>query len=158
MKKTSPLTLARLAGRLALSKKGFDVKILKLKSISSVCDYFVIVSGDADVHVKAIAMAVDDGMSRAGHEPAHREGFGQGNWILLDYIDVVVHVFLEPTRRFYALERLWGDAAVEEMSDDEDRKAAPAPTRTTKATTKTTTKTAVKKSTAKKTATAKKKK
>lgn len=154
MKKTSPLTLARLAGRLALSKKGFDVKILKLKSISSVCDYFVIVSGDADVHVKAIANAIDDGMSQAGHFPAHREGLGQGNWVLLDYIDVVVHVFLESTRRFYALERLWGDAAVEEMSDDGDRTAAAASRTTTKKTVK---KTTTKKTTTK-TATTKKKK
>jgi ribosome-associated protein len=119
LKKTSSLSLARLAGRLALSKKGFDVKILKLKSISSVCDYFVIVSGDADVHVKAIASEVDEGMKKAGHAPAHREGITRGNWVLLDYIDVVVHIFLEPTRRFYALERLWGDAPVEEMSDND---------------------------------------
>lgn len=141
--------LARLAGRLALSKKGFDVKILKLKSISSVCDYFVIVSGDADVHVKAIASGIEDGMSNSGHYPAHREGLGKGNWVLLDYIDVVVHIFHEPTRRFYALERLWGDAAVEEMTDDVRAKTA---------TPKTTAKTTVRKTAVKKTATTKKKK
>ncbi len=127
MKKTSSLTLARLAGRLALSKKGFDVKILKLKSISSVCDYFVIVSGDADVHVRAIATAVVEGMRKAGHSPAHREGITQGNWVLLDYYDVVVHIFVEPTRRFYALERLWGDAPVEEMIDNDSKVEAPSP-------------------------------
>lgn len=131
MKKTSSLALARLAGRLALSKKGFDVKILKLKSISSVCDYFVIVSGDADVHVKAIATAVDEGMRKAGHSPAHREGITQGNWVLLDYYDVVVHIFVEPTRRFYALERLWGDAPVEEMIDNDSKVEAPSPRKKT---------------------------
>lgn len=123
--------LARLAGRLALSKKGFDVKILKLKSISSVCDYFVIVSGDADVHVKAIAESIEDGLREDGHYPAHREGLGKGNWVLLDYIDVVVHVFHESTRRFYALERLWGDAAVEEMKDKYADEPAVAPARPT---------------------------
>ena len=107
-----------MAGRLALSKRGFDVKILKLKTLSSVCDYFVIVSGDADVHVRAIADAVSDGMREAGHRTVHSEGMREGNWVLLDYIDVVVHIFYEPTRRFYALERLWGDAPIEELSDD----------------------------------------
>ncbi len=118
MKKLTPLSLARLAGRLALSKRGFDVKILKLKALSSVCDYFVIVSGDADVQVRAIANAVSDGLREAGLKPYHSEGLTKGNWVLLDYIDVVVHVFLEPTRRFYALEKLWGDAPVEELSDE----------------------------------------
>ncbi|UCG61710.1 MAG: ribosome silencing factor [Candidatus Zixiibacteriota bacterium] len=117
-KKLSPLALARKAGQLALSKKGFDVKILKLESISSVCDYFVIVSGEADVHAKALGNAILDGLHEAGYKPYHSEGMKEGNWILLDYIDVVIHVFLEPTRRFYALEKLWGDAPVEELSDN----------------------------------------
>ncbi len=118
MKQQSPLALARLAGKLALSKKGFDVRILKLKNISSVCDYFVIASGEADIHVKAIARAVYDGLADAGHKPFHREGMNDGNWVLLDYIDVVVHIMLEPTRQFYALEKLWGDAPSEELSDE----------------------------------------
>jgi len=117
-KKLSPLDLARLAGRLALAKKGFDVKILKLESISSVCDYFVIVSGEANVHAKALGNAIIDGLFEAGYKPYHKEGMSEGNWILLDYIDLVVHVFLEPTRRYYALEKLWGDAPVEELSDE----------------------------------------
>lgn len=116
--KLSPLALARLAGQLALSKKGFDVKILKLESISSVCDFFVIVSGEADVHAKALGNAIVDGLQDAGYKPYHKEGMKEGNWILLDYVDVVVHVFLEPTRRFYALEKLWGDAPVEELTDE----------------------------------------
>ena len=114
----SPLALARLAGRLALSKKGFDIKILKLEAVSTVCDYFVIVSGEADVHAKALGNAVYDGLIEAGYKPYHKEGMKDGNWILLDYIDVVVHIFLEPTRRFYALEKLWGDAPVEELADE----------------------------------------
>ena len=118
MKKTTPLALARKAGKLALSKKGFDVKIMKVKAISSVCDYLVIASGEADMHVKAIARAVDDGLREDGVKPYHREGITEGNWVLLDYIDVVVHVFLEPTRQFYALEKLWGDAPIEEIKDE----------------------------------------
>lgn len=117
-KKLSSLALARAAGRLALEKKAFDVRILKLKELTSVCDYYVIASGDADVQVKAIARDVYDGLAKMGYKPSGREGVREGNWVLLDYIDVVVHVFYEPTRRFYALEKLWGDAPVEELSDD----------------------------------------
>ncbi len=116
--KTTPLALARAAGKLALSKKGFDVKILKLKKISSVCDYFVICSGSVDVHVKAIADAVDDGLRKKGIYPSHREGMEGATWVLVDYFDVVVHIFDEEARQFYALEKLWGDAPVESMDDD----------------------------------------
>ncbi len=118
MNKQSSRDLARLAGKLALSKKGFDVKILKLKEISSVCDYFVIVSGEADIQVKAIARAIEDGLRDEGHKPYHTEGGDIGKWVLLDYVDVVVHVFYEPTRQFYALEKFWGDAPIEELTDD----------------------------------------
>ncbi len=117
LKKLTSLKLARTAGRLALEKKGFDVKILKLKALSSVCDYFVIVSGAADAQVKAIAREILDGLAVIGEKPNFREGLNEGNWILLDYVDVVVHIFYEPTRQFYALEKLWGDAPVEELSD-----------------------------------------
>ncbi len=111
------LELARGAGRLALNKKGFDVRILNVSKISSICDYFVIVSGSADVHVKAIAREIQDGLTKSGHKPSYREGVQEGNWVVLDYVDVVIHVFHEPTRQFYALEKLWGDAPVEELSD-----------------------------------------
>ena len=72
MKKLSPLSLARKAGQLALSKNGFDVKILNLKDASSVCDYFVIASGNADIHVKAIARAIHDELAGEGYKPFHR--------------------------------------------------------------------------------------
>ncbi len=111
----TPLSVARTAGKLALSKKGYDVKILKLKNLTSVCDYFVLVSGDVDIHVQAIADAVDEGLLAKGIRPWHREGVRGGKWILLDYVDVVVHVFHKSAREFYALEKLWGDAPVEEL-------------------------------------------
>ena len=115
MKQTA-LTIARTAGKLALSKKGFDVKILKLKNISSIRDYFVIVSGDVDVHVKAISDAIEEGLLEKGVKPWHREGVRGGKWVLLDYVDVVVHIFQKSVREFYALEKLWGDAPAEEMN------------------------------------------
>jgi ribosome-associated protein len=113
--KLTPLALARAAGKLALSKKGYDVKILKLKKISSVCDYFVICTGTVNVHVKAIADAIDEGLKEKGIYPSHREGLEGATWVLLDYFDVVVHIFNEEARLFYALEKLWGDAPVEIM-------------------------------------------
>jgi ribosome-associated protein len=117
LKRLSPLELARIAGRIALSKKGFDVRVLNLKGLSSVCDYFVIVSGEADIHVKAIAESINDGLAEKSERPYHEEGLEEGNWVLLDYVDVVIHVFRERTRQFYALEKLWGDAAVEELAE-----------------------------------------
>jgi ribosome-associated protein len=117
LRKLSPLELARIAGRLALSKKGFDVRVLNLKGLSSVCDYFVIVSGDADIHVKAIAESINEELANIGERVYHVEGMEDGNWVLLDYIDVVIHVFRERTRQFYALEKLWGDAGVEELAE-----------------------------------------
>jgi len=117
LKKSSPLELARMAGRLALEKKGFDVRILRLKELSSVCDYFLIVSGEADLHVKSIARTIVEGLKETGERPLHLEGMDEGNWVLLDYIDVIVHVFREPTRQFYSLERLWGDAPIEALAD-----------------------------------------
>jgi len=113
--KQTPLAIARTAGKLALSKKGYDIKILKLKNITGICDYFVIASGDVDKHVKAIADAVVEGLSEKGIKPWHQEGTKGGKWVLLDYVDVVVHVFQKTVRDFYALEKLWGDAPVEEI-------------------------------------------
>jgi ribosome-associated protein len=115
---TSALDLARLAGKLALSKKAFDIRILRVQAVSSVCDYFVVASGAIDVQVKAIARAVEEGLREAGHRPHHIEGLDGGNWVLLDYVDVVIHVFYEPTRQFYALEKLWGDVPVEALADE----------------------------------------
>jgi len=115
--KPTALDLARQAGQLALEKKGFDVKVLNLQNISTVCDYFVIASGEADVHVRAISDAIKDGLREYGYKPYHTEGLNEGNWVLLDYIDVVVHIFREPIRQFYNLEKLWGDAPTEELAD-----------------------------------------
>jgi len=111
----SSKAIAKRVGELAQSKKAFDIQILKLKNISSICDYFVIASGDVDVHVKAIAEAIMDGLRDDEIKPWHKEGLKSGQWILLDYVDVVVHIFQKSVRDFYALEKLWGDATKEEI-------------------------------------------
>ena len=84
--------------------------MLNLHGLTDVTDYFVIASGTSDTHVRAIAHHVLDEMQAAGHRAAHVEGLTQGRGVLLDFVDVVVHVFHPTVRGFYQLERLWGDA------------------------------------------------
>jgi len=106
----------RIAG-LIFNKKGYDVKILDLQNISTIADYFVICSADSDTQVKAIADEIDKTLRKEGIKCYHREGYEVLRWVLLDYFDVVVHVFHKEAREFYSLEKLWGDAPVEELED-----------------------------------------
>lgn len=110
--------LAHLAGEFALEKKAFDVKILDLRKLSSVCDFFVICSAHVDVHAKAIADSIMENLQRQGISSWHNEGYQACRWILLDYVDVVIHIFLPEVREFYSLEKLWGDAKTEELSEE----------------------------------------
>lgn len=111
--------LAHLAGEFALEKKAFDVKILDLRKLSSVCDFFVICSANVEVHAKAIADWIMESLQKRGINFWHNEGYQACRWILLDYVDVVIHIFLPQVREFYALEKLWGDAKIEELSEEE---------------------------------------
>jgi ribosome-associated protein len=100
-----------------ISKKAFDIVILDLKKLTSATDYFVICSADSDTQVKAIADSVQDGMEAVGEHIWHQEGYHAMRWILLDYVDVVAHVFHKDERSFYNLDRLWGDAKRTEIQD-----------------------------------------
>jgi ribosome-associated protein len=112
------LELARRIARLTLTKKAEDVHILDLRDLSSVTDFFVICHGDSEIQVKAIADAVLEGLKKEGVRVWHKEGYDYMNWVLLDYVDVVVHVFHRDVRTFYGLERLWGDASVETVVEE----------------------------------------
>lgn len=103
-----------IARSAAEGKKAKDITVLDLSSISAMCDYFIICSGGSGPQVKAIAENVEEKLSEQGVEPKRREGLREGAWVLLDYGDIVVHVFKEEEREFYKLERLWGDAPVVE--------------------------------------------
>lgn len=116
----TPRRLAELAGRLALDKKAFDVEILDLSKLSAVCDFFVVCSAQVDIHAKAIADSILQNLEKKGIKVWHNEGYQTSRWILLDYVDVVVHIFLKETREFYALEKLWGDAEIEKLSDEKE--------------------------------------
>lgn len=109
------------AGRIAeliLSKKGYDIHILDLRELSSIADYFVICSADANIQVQAIADEVDDKLRNVGIKCQFKEGYNTLNWVILDYFDVVVHVFNKDAREFYNLEKLWGDAPLEIVNDE----------------------------------------
>lgn len=104
-----PIELTR-AAELAAERKGRDLQLLDLRQLSDATDYFLLVSGTSDLHVRAIAEHIIDGLKEAGLRPGHIEGLRGGRWVLIDYIDFVVHVFHPAAREFYQLERLWGDA------------------------------------------------
>jgi ribosome-associated protein len=104
--------LAQRIAALCQEFKASDITILSLKGVSDMTDYFVIASGTSDTHVRSTAQRVEDELKREGERPAHAEGIEQGRWVILDYVDVVVHLFHPAMRSYYQLERLWGDAAV----------------------------------------------
>lgn len=94
--------------------KGIDITLLDLREIeNTVCDYFIICNGTSNTHVNAIVSSIQKTVSKAIHDkPWHVEGSENAVWVLMDYIHVVVHVFQKPTREFYDIEGLWGDAKV----------------------------------------------
>ena len=92
------------------AKKAEDIVILEMANLTLIADYFVICHGQNPIQVRAIVDGVEEELTRLGHPPSHREGYDEGLWVLLDFDDVVLHVFLARERDYYALERLWGDA------------------------------------------------
>ena len=104
--------LARKAVELCLDTKARDVTALDLNGVTDMTDFFVIASGTSDTHVRAVAQHIIDGMGSQGVGVLHVEGLAHGRWVLLDFVDLVVHVFHPAMREFYQLERLWSDARV----------------------------------------------
>ena len=90
--------------------KGQDIVILDLRGMTDATDWFIVASGTSDTHVRGLADSVTRALLPLGHRPHHAEGLTQGRWVLLDFVDVVVHLFHPEARAFYRLERLWGDA------------------------------------------------
>lgn len=111
-KKNSKLLARRLAQELD-NRKGTEITILDLRKTSPITDYFVIATGLSDVHLVNLAEYL-----MHLEQPHHVEGLTSAHWVLIDYVDVVVHLFLADTRQFYGLERLWGDAPVVSLQDD----------------------------------------
>ena len=94
----------------ASDRKAEDIVVLEMREKSSIGDYFVVMSAPSSVRVKAIVDHVEDELQKHGFRALHKEGAAEGHWVLMDYGDIVVHVFYHETRKFYSLETLWGDA------------------------------------------------
>ena len=112
------LLKARKIVELADLKKAHDIELIKIGDVSSITDYFVICSGNSELQVKAIADEIEYKMKLENEiSPVHIEGYNTAGWILIDYSDVIVHVFDKESRGYYSLERLWKDAVREDILD-----------------------------------------
>ena len=109
--------LATNIASLALEKKGKQIMLLDITGIASFTDLFVIISGDSDIHLKAIADHIEKELKKKKIKIYHKEGYQSLQWILLDYVDVIVHIFNKRTREHYGIERLWGDAKIKMIED-----------------------------------------
>jgi ribosome-associated protein len=107
------------AAQFALERKARDVLAMDLREISSATDFFLLATGNSDIQVRAIADHILDQLRLQGHRPNHVEGLQGGRWVLLDFVDYVIHVFHPAARDFYQLERLWGDAMIQRFGDDD---------------------------------------
>ncbi|MDY7010801.1 MAG: ribosome silencing factor [Planctomycetota bacterium] len=110
VRKITARQLAVQSARIAHDRHGENIVVLDLRGISPVADYFVIFTGTSDRQMSAVADEIADAAAKAGHKPFHVAGRESGQWLLLDFFDVVVHIFDEVHRRYYDLELIWGDA------------------------------------------------
>lgn len=101
----------------AEDKKAFDIKVLEVKGVSSIADYFVILSGNSAPQVTSIGQEIEHQMSENGEQPMNKNGYKTGAWVLLDYGNIIVHIFQKDERAFYDLERLWKDAKTIEVEE-----------------------------------------
>ena len=101
--------MANIAYKALDDKKGEDIKIIDISTVSTIADYFIIANGCNENQVRALVVSVEDELAKAGFIVKQREGYGLGNWVLLDFGDIIVHVFDKENRLFYDLERIWRD-------------------------------------------------
>ena len=123
VKKTDPVSAENLSKYIVKGiqeKKGTNIVILNLRDVgNAVADYFIICTGTSDTQIDAISDAVEkEVITEAQESPWHREGYQNKEWILIDYVNVVVHIFKSDVRSFYGLEELWGDAVVTKIEDE----------------------------------------
>ena len=109
--------LAKLACDALDDKRALEIKVINIENVSTLALYFIIASGTNHNQVQAMADNVDETLGRAGYEPKQIEGYQNANWILMDYRDIVIHIFDEENRLFYDLERIWRDGTVVEVED-----------------------------------------
>lgn len=120
MNQMESFEVAKIAARLLDEKKAEHISVIKIDDISSLADYFVIANGRGSTHVRSLADELEEKLKAQGVEPARIEGYRSDNWVLLDYTNVVVHVFTQEARDFYDLDRLWADGAKVEWQESAD--------------------------------------
>ncbi len=108
---------ALLLTRFALEKKAYDLVVMEVRDLTSIADYFIVCSGRSDRQVQSIAQGIEEQIGRAGISPLSIEGANRGHWVLMDFSDVIVHIFYEPVREFYDLDGLWGHAPRVELPE-----------------------------------------
>ena len=101
---------AVLVSRFALERKAYDLVVMEVRDLTSIADYFIVCSGRSDRQVQSIAQGIEENLRGMGVRPHSVEGAARGQWLLMDFFDVIVHIFYEPVREFYDLEGLWSDA------------------------------------------------
>ncbi|MCL2628140.1 MAG: ribosome silencing factor [Oscillospiraceae bacterium] len=106
----NPIDIAKLAVKALDDKKAQDIKLLKTTDVTVLADYFIICTAGSVTHVKTLSDELEVVLKKSGEAPLRREGGRTGDWILIDYACVVVHIFMQEAREFYTLERLWSDA------------------------------------------------
>lgn len=111
------LQQAKETAKILSEKKGLDIKVIEISDVSVIADYMVIATGNSSTHVKALADEVEEQLDDMGVSVSHIEGYRSNSWILLDYIDIIVHVFSNEAREYYDLERLWEDGTDVDISD-----------------------------------------
>jgi len=106
-----------LLTRFALEKKAYDLVVMEVRDLTSIADYFIVCSGRSDRQVQSIAQGIEEQIGHAGISPLSIEGANRGHWVLMDFADVIVHIFYEPVRAFYDLDGLWGHAPRVELPE-----------------------------------------
>ena len=109
--------MARLAYQALDDKKGEDIQVIDISQVSVLADYFIIANGNSESQVRALVDNVEEELSNAGYEMTQREGYGSGNWVLMDFGEIIVHVFDKENRLFYDLERIWRDGKHVDFSE-----------------------------------------
>ncbi len=121
--KSTPLEMLNCIAQVIYDKKGFNILALDVKGLSSITDYIVIAEGNVDRHVAAIGRSILDELREKGVQPVHVEGFQTGDWVVLDYGEIMVHLFMPGLREKYSLERLWSESKIVDLDIDVSKPA-----------------------------------
>ena len=114
--------LAKNIAEIAWQKKGNDIQILDVRKLTDITDYFVIITGESNPHVKAVCDHLLEKLNKDKIRVWHKEGYSNLSWVLLDLIEVVVHIFRDETRRYYEFEKLWADANIIRVKEDAENR------------------------------------